>query len=92
MFKLLNNLESFIYTKNRIDLYNKESIGLNIALKNEDIEDDRTRDDKTKNKESIDGDNDYLVKNYRGDGYSLTSKTRTADDYLKNQDRLTINR
>lgn len=40
LFKLLNHLETYIYTKNRIDLYNKRSIGLNVALGSEDIEND----------------------------------------------------
>jgi len=30
--KLIQNLESFIYTKNRLSLYHKEGIGLSIAL------------------------------------------------------------
>jgi hypothetical protein len=37
---LLNHLETYIYTKNRIDLYNKRSIGLNVALASDDIEND----------------------------------------------------
>jgi hypothetical protein len=30
-----------------------------------------------------DGVSEYLIKEYRGDGYSLTSKTKSADQYLK---------
>jgi hypothetical protein len=29
------------------------------------------------------GTSEYLIKEYRGDGYSLTSKTKSADQYLK---------
>lgn len=35
---MCKNLEKYVYTKNRIDLYNKEGIGLAIALDKKDIE------------------------------------------------------
>ena len=38
LFKLINTLEKYIYTKNRIDLYNKEAVGLNVALNQRDLE------------------------------------------------------
>jgi len=82
LFKLLNHLETYIYTKNRIDLYNKEAIGLNIALSEHDIETGERPDEES----------DYKIKEYRGDGYSLTSKTKSSEAYLKNQDQRTINR
>jgi len=75
----------YIYTKNRIDLYNKEAIGLNIALNKGDIEE-------TNIYKNVEQESDYKIKEYRGDGYSLTSKTKTADEYLKGQDEMTINR
>jgi hypothetical protein len=68
--KLLDSLEGYIYTKNRIDLYNKEGIGLNIAIDEKDLE-------------KYEDASDYLSKEFRNDGYSMTSKTRSADEYLK---------
>ena len=36
---MISSLESYVYTKNRIDLYHKEGIGLGLAL------DEKERDD-----------------------------------------------
>lgn len=39
IYELINYLEGYIYTKNRIDLYKKEGLGLMIALDENDHED-----------------------------------------------------
>jgi len=70
LYALIHRLEAFVYTKNRIDLYFKEGIGLNIAI---DIEDTAKFEDFS----------DYAKPNKRHDGYSHTSATKSAEQYLK---------
>ena len=36
--KLIVSLESYVYTKNRLDLYNKEGVGLSIALDENELD------------------------------------------------------
>ena len=39
VYDLINYLEGYVYTKNRIDLYKKEGLGLMIALEENDQDD-----------------------------------------------------
>jgi hypothetical protein len=70
LYTLIRRLEAFVYTKNRIDLYFKEGIGLNIAI---DVEDTAKFEDFS----------DYAKPLKRHDGYSHTSATKSAEQYLK---------
>jgi len=70
IYELINYLEGYIYTKNRIDLYKKEGLGLMIALDENDHED---MDDVEKH-------SNLYVQDYRSiDGISKTSRTKTAE-------------
>lgn len=63
--QLTKSLESYVYTKNRIDLYHKEGIGLAIAL------DEREQDPEQQS--------NLYVDQYKDDGLSKTSKTKSAE-------------
>ena len=70
IYELITYLEGYIYTKNRIDLYKKEGLGLMIALDENDHED---MDDVEKH-------SDLYEQDYRSiDGISKTSRTKTAE-------------
>lgn len=71
-------MESYVYTKNRIDLYHKEGIGLAIAL------DERDQDPEEQSH--------LYEEQYKDDGLSKTSKTKSAEQYLKSVSQQTINR
>jgi hypothetical protein len=77
---MISSLESYVYTKNRIDLYHKEGIGLGIALE------EKERDDENYSSLHVDRpvSSEICV--------SRTSKTISAEQYLKSQDKRTINR
>jgi hypothetical protein len=83
VFDLIEHLEGYVYTKNRIDLYHQEGLGLMLALDDHDleaIEDDERR-------------SGLYEKEYRTeDGCSKTSKTKSAEQYLKEQSARTLNR
>jgi len=76
--QLTKSLESYVYTKNRIDLYHKEGIGLALAL------DEREQDQEQQSS--------LYDEQYKDDGLSKTSKTKSAEQYLKSQNQQTINR
>ena len=63
------NLEKYVYTKNRIDLYNKEGIGLAIAIDQRDLEQEEYT--------SI----YYPVHN--SEGVSKSSRTQSAEEYMR---------
>lgn len=69
MNKLIKSLESYVYTKNRMDLYNKEGIGLAIALDHNEIDSESH--------------SSLYHKELGSDGVSKTSKTQSAEEYLK---------
>ena len=74
IYKLIDYLEGYVYTKNRIDLYKKEGLGLMIALEENDLDD---MDDVEKH-------SDLYVQEFRSeDGISKTSKTKSAEQYLQ---------
>ena len=39
--RLLESLESYVFTRNRMDLYHKEGIGLAIALDEDELDDEK---------------------------------------------------
>jgi len=74
VFDLIDRLEGYVYTKNRIDLYHQEGLGLMLALDDhelEAIEDDEKRSEL------------YERDRRAPDGCSRTSKTKSAEQYLK---------
>lgn len=75
---LIQSLESYVYTKNRVDLYHKEGTGLAVALDQEELDSEQ-----------------YLSLYYpdvNSDGVSKSSRTQSAEEYLKQQNVKTINR
>ena len=71
--ELIASLSSYIYTKNRIDLYHKEGVGLSIALDENELDCEHFTS--------------LYYQDYRSDGCSKTSKTKSAEEYLKSQNQ-----
>ena len=68
---MTKSIESYVFTKNRIDLYYKDGIGLGIALDEKEKIDDYE-------KHSV-----LYEEAFDQDGLSKTSKTKSREQYLK---------
>ena len=75
---LIEQLEEYICTKNRIDLYNKEGLGLALALNQTELDDEKH--------------SSIYEHSFKVDSISRSSKTKSAEQYLKGLSKNTINR
>jgi hypothetical protein len=75
---LIEQLEEYICTKNRIDLYNKEGLGLALALNQNELDDEKH--------------SSLYEDSFKADSISRSSKTKSAEQYLKRPSKNTINR
>jgi hypothetical protein len=76
--RLIDSLESYVYTKNRVDLYHKEGIGLAIALDGNELD--------------VEQYTSLYYKEMNSEGASKSSRTQSAEEYLRLQNEKTISR
>jgi hypothetical protein len=69
--RLIESLESYVFTKNRMDLYHKEGIGLAIALDENELDDEKFVS--------------LYYKESNSEGLSKSSKTQSAEEYIRLQ-------